>query len=81
MLTTIYGGTFTDTYQSCMYGSVVGNIFENPDLFKNTQISNKLISCDNCKKKVDIELNGGKHDNCDFIYGRRGWRQLGVYDG
>lgn len=25
--------------------------------------------------------NGKKHDNCDWVFGRRGWRQLGVYDG
>lgn len=86
MLITIYGGTFTDTYQSCIHGSLIGNIFENPDLFKsiqfkNTQKSNKLASCDNCNKKVNIDLNSSKHDNCDFIYGRRGCRQLGVYDG
>jgi uncharacterized phage protein (TIGR01671 family) len=32
MLTSKYGANFMDTYKSCLYGEVVGNIFENPEL-------------------------------------------------
>ncbi len=41
----------------------------------------KFRFCENCNKKVNVDLNGGSHENCDFVYGRRGWRQLGAYDG
>jgi uncharacterized phage protein (TIGR01671 family) len=32
MLTNKNGYNFMDTYKSCIYGEVVGNIFENPEL-------------------------------------------------
>lgn len=35
MLTSKYGGNFMDTYKSCLYGEVIGNIFENPELLKS----------------------------------------------
>lgn len=35
MLTSKYGGNFMDTYKSCLYGEVVGNIFENPELLES----------------------------------------------
>lgn len=35
MLTSKYGCNFSDTYRSCLYGEVIGNIFENPELLKN----------------------------------------------
>lgn len=34
--------------------------------------------CPECKQWTDGEA---KHGMCDWVYGRRGWRQLGVYDG
>lgn len=37
--------------------------------------------CDNCGENVEINGFGGVHDGCDYVWGRRGWRQLGVYDG
>lgn len=49
-----------------------------------------IKSCVGCNRRVDIDtclivdslLEGSKHSNyCDHVYGRRGWRQLGVYDG
>lgn len=35
MLTSKYGGNFMDTYRSCLYGEVIGNIFENPELMES----------------------------------------------
>ena len=37
--------------------------------------------CENCKKSVNIDDETGHDENCKFVYGRRGWRQLGEYDG
>lgn len=35
-----------------------------------------LPKCPECHKRhIDVV------DGCDLVYGRRGWRQLGVYDG
>ena len=45
-------------------------------------IANPIFkNCDNCGEKVEITGLGGAHSGCDYVYGRRGWRQLGVYDG
>ncbi len=38
----------------------------------------KTSMCDGCGRIVSEE---GSHENCDWVYGRRGWRQLGAYDG
>lgn len=37
--------------------------------------------CDNCGEIAEVTGLGGAHSGCDYVYGRRGWRQLGVYDG
>jgi len=37
--------------------------------------------CENCFQKVNIDDNTGHGMYCDYVYGRRGWRQLGAYDG
>ncbi len=34
-----------------------------------------------CPSCCQIHLEGGIRKDCDWVYGRRGWRQLGVYDG
>lgn len=34
MLESRHGATFMDTYKSCLYGEIVGNIFENLELLK-----------------------------------------------
>lgn len=34
MIQSKYGAIFSDTYRSCLYGEVIGNIFENPELLK-----------------------------------------------
>ena len=34
MLTSKYGCNFMDTYRSCLYGEVIGNIFENKELLE-----------------------------------------------
>jgi len=34
MLTNKYGCNFMDTYRSCIYGEVIGNIMENPELLE-----------------------------------------------
>lgn len=36
-----------------------------------------VYTCPNCGNKSDGEY----HPPCDWVIGRRGWRQLGVYDG
>ena len=51
----------------------VESIPSDVDNHKNTK------RCVNCGKMVDI-TDGSSHDGCDFIWGRRGWRQLGAYD-
>lgn len=38
-------------------------------------------TCENCHQKVNIDDNTGHGKYCDYVYGRRGWRQLGAYDG
>jgi hypothetical protein len=47
---------------------------------KNSDLDN-FKCCENCKGLVDITDESGHKDGCDFVWGRRGWRQLGVYDG
>jgi hypothetical protein len=37
------------------------------------------LRCDGCGKVVDVS-EGGAHEGCGWVYGRRGWRQLGAYD-
>jgi uncharacterized phage protein (TIGR01671 family) len=37
MLTSKYGCNFMDTYRSCLYGEVIGNIIENKDLLEKEQ--------------------------------------------
>ena len=41
----------------------------------------RFLQCENCNKTVDVNEDSGHHLGCDFVYGRRGWRQLGAYDG
>lgn len=41
----------------------------------------RIKSCENCGRPVDIETEAGHRAGCDFVWGRRGWRQLGSYDG
>lgn len=49
---------------------------------KNSLYYNANIKiCDNCEYSVDITTNKGHKPHCQFVWGRRGWRQLGVYDG
>jgi len=31
--------------------------------------------CKNCSKLVNISTNSGHIHGCDYVYGRRGWRQ------
>ena len=46
------------------------------------KVKQKQWTCPECKQ----ECNGSIHktktgERCDMVLGRRGWRQLGVYDG
>lgn len=41
------------------------------------EAAKKTHRCPDCGKDTD----GNKHEGCDMVLGRRGWRQLGVYDG
>jgi hypothetical protein len=36
------------------------------------------VRCPKCRMMTPF---GNQHDGCDYVYGGRGWRQLGVYDG
>lgn len=36
--------------------------------------------CENCNRRVNLTTNEGHLNRCDFVWGRRGWRQLGAYD-
>lgn len=53
-----------------------------PENTYQSEISSaRYKKCENCGKLVDIDNNAGHFDICDYVYGRRGWRQLGIYDG
>jgi hypothetical protein len=41
----------------------------------------QLKVCENCKREVNISTDSGHEENCDFVWSKRGWRQLGAYDG
>jgi DNA replication protein DnaD len=43
--------------------------------------SPKYKQCDRCFQEVNIETNEGHANYCEQVWGRRGWRQLGTYDG
>jgi hypothetical protein len=59
------------------------------------KLSGLNITCPECKRAIVVyaralkrcpecgntEADGNGHPKCDWVYGRRGWRQLGVYDG
>lgn len=57
--------------------------YRNP--FKSDATTNlvKLSKCEGCGKMIDISGGAGTggHEGCQWVYGRRGWRQLGAYDG
>lgn len=53
-----------------------GSLSPVPESFKSPNIK----TCENCLQKVDIDTNEGHGQYCNFVYGRRGWRQLGAYD-
>lgn len=55
----------------------VKNIIELFDADKRKKANAKKYECPECHKITD----GNIHENCDMVLGRRGWRQLGVYDG
>lgn len=40
-----------------------------------------LKICENCGRPVNIKTNKGHKEYCGWVWGRRGWRQLGIYDG
>ena len=40
----------------------------------------RLKKCDKCGELVDID-HGSVHGKCNQVWGRRGWRTLGEYDG
>lgn len=48
---------------------------------KETKKSPRIFKCENCGKMVDVDGETSVHSGCDFVWGRRGWRQLGAYDG
>ena len=54
----------------------------NPFLKKPVSHGSRKSRCEGCGEPVDLTNNpSGTHTGCDWIYGRRGWRQLGTYDG
>lgn len=53
-----------------------GRLLEEFEKLKNMSV------CPNCGGRVNIKTNEGhKYKECDHVWGRRGWRQLGAYDG
>jgi hypothetical protein len=53
-----------------------------PDNTYRSEISPDLyLRCDNCANLVNVNKNTGHAYGCDYVYGRRGWRQIGSYDG
>lgn len=53
-----------------------------PENTYQSEISlDRYRKCENCEKLVNIDNNTGHFDICDYVWGRRGWRQLGTYDG
>lgn len=51
--------------------------------FDTPEPKRKIVAsiCDGCKNRVNLEDGSGHAAGCKFVWGRRGWRQLGVYDG
>jgi hypothetical protein len=43
--------------------------------------TDRYMRCENCGQLVNVDKNTGHADGCGYVYGRRGWRQLGAYDG
>lgn len=59
---------------------------------KPVETPSRIKQCDECRNHVNIDINmivnnsgknnGMSHSNvCNQVWGRRGWRQLGEYDG
>jgi broad specificity phosphatase PhoE len=46
--------------------------------YKKENKDSIMKTCENCKMRVNIQDNSGHSPSCGYIYGRRGWRQLGV---
>lgn len=54
---------------------------DSPDDTPTLKVTEKKYSiCDGCGQSVNTS-NGGGHEFCSYVWGRRGWRQLGAYDG
>jgi hypothetical protein len=45
------------------------------------QPMSRIKKCDSCGAMVDIDKDSSAHGNCNQVWGRRGWRALGEYDG
>lgn len=55
--------------------------FETPKIPEQQKDTSRFNTCDGCGKLVNIDNETGHVAGCDYVWGRRGWRQLGVYDG
>ena len=51
------------------------------ELKEKPPVKVKFSRCDGCGYQIDEYSNKGHKDGCNWVWGRRGWRQLGVYDG
>lgn len=49
--------------------------------YRSETSADRYMYCENCGELINIDNNTGHYDNCDYVYGRRGWRQIGSYDG
>lgn len=70
----------------CSCGNIVARIYSTGHVD---------VTCSKCLREIGIHsrfklkcpecgntsADGDSHSGCDYVYGRRGWRQLGVYDG
>jgi len=57
-----------------------GSLAEFIKKYHDDKNKSNIKICDNCGYSVDITTNKGHKPYCQFIFGRRGWRQLGIYD-
>lgn len=63
------------------YEDFTGVVTEHQKILKLIKEEGRMKKCEKCGYLVNIDIAHGAHKTCDYVWGRRGWRQLGVYDG
>jgi hypothetical protein len=75
---------FTGTLKECEEKKLLwegGNRQTPPENLIPPPTTTRLRRCDVCKTLVNIDSNSSVHGKCNQVWGRRGWRTLGEYDG